>query len=504
MFEAFEIGHKLTREEYDAQEPPLRTALLATQQLARDSKRAVIVLVAGVEGAGKGEVVGKLNEWLDTHFVQTHAFWDQADKNDERPPFWRFWQCLPARDNVGVMFGSWYTDPIIEFAAENIGKARFERALQRIVEFEQAITQDGAIIAKFWFHLSKKSQKERLAQDKEQALKPVSKVAAKNKYYRQFTAAAERAIRSTDTVDAPWFIVEAENAHYRDLTFGATLLHYLQKRLANGNEPRAGVASSTPTRTPAEMNPTSPVAPSATPSMTLLNQLDLTQALDPDHYESRLKHLQSKLRDLSWRARDARLSSVIVFEGWDAAGKGSAIRRVTQPMDPRLYRVIPTSTPTDEERSHHYLWRFWRHIPPRGYMTIYDRSWYGRVLVERVENFANANEWGRAYQEINDFEEQLTEQGILLVKFWLHIDVDTQRARFREREQTPHKQHKIGPADYRNLELRAAYESAVTEMIARTSTSSAPWQLIAANDKPFARISVMETLCARLQEALRK
>ena len=501
MFEAFEVGRELSRAAYDAREPALHTALLAAQELARAQQRAVIVLVAGVEGAGKGQVVARLNEWLDTHFVQTHAFWDKADTDHERPPFWRFWGCLPARGNVAVMFGSWYTDPVIQFAAADIGRARFERALQRIVEFEHAITADGAIIAKFWFHLSKRAQKRRRAEDRRQNLKFVSKVASRGRYYAQFRAAAERAIRATDTVEAPWYIIEAEHAHYRDHTFGETLLRVLQRGLAVPASPTivSGRAAPQPAQ-PAQPAPAAPLEAGA--RVTLLDRLDLGQTLAPAEYEDQLAKLQARLTDLSWRARRDRISSVVVFEGWDAAGKGSAIRRVTQPMDPRLYRVIPTGAPSDEERAHHYLWRFWRHIPSRGYMTIYDRSWYGRVLIERVEDLITSREWRRAYQEINDFEEQLTEQGIVLVKFWLQIDADTQRSRFRERETTPHKQHKIGPDDWRNLELRAGYEQAVVEMIARTSTGSAPWQLVAANDKPFARVEVLRTLCERLQTAL--
>jgi polyphosphate kinase 2 (PPK2 family) len=215
-----------------------------------------------------------------------------------------------------------------------------------------------------------------------------------------------------------------------------------------------------------------------------------------------LDEYQSQLNNLAWQAREARLFTVAVFEGWDAAGKGGAIRRVTQAVDARLYQAITVGAPTDEERAHHYLWRFWRHLPRAGFMTIYDRSWYGRVLVERVEGFARPDEWRRSYLEINDFEEQLVDHGVVLMKFWLHISKEEQLRRFREREQVAWKQHKITPEDWRNRERWDDYRLAVDEMVARTSTEYAPWDLVAANDKRFARIEVLRAFCTCLERAL--
>jgi AMP-polyphosphate phosphotransferase len=191
-----------------------------------------------------------------------------------------------------------------------------------------------------------------------------------------------------------------------------------------------------------------------------------------------------------------------VFEGWDAAGKGGGIRRLTEAIDSRLCRVIPVAAPTDEERAHHYLWRFWRHIPRAGLVTIYDRSWYGRVLVERVEGFAREDEWMRAYLEINDFEQQLVESGVVLTKFWVHISLEEQLRRFEDRQRTPYKQHKITEEDWRNREKWEAYRAAVNDMVVRTSTRKAPWTLVAGNDKKFARIQMLETVCRRLERAL--
>jgi AMP-polyphosphate phosphotransferase len=230
--------------------------------------------------------------------------------------------------------------------------------------------------------------------------------------------------------------------------------------------------------------------------------VDLKSRVDPGKYPARLEKLQSRLDHLAWAAKEKKVSTVAMFEGWDAAGKGGAIRRVTAALDARLFRVIPVAAPTDEERAHHYLWRFWRHLPRGGYVTIYDRSWYGRVLVERVEGFAQPHEWGRAYAEINEFERQLTGHGICLAKFWLHISPAEQLRRFRERARLAHKKHKITAEDWRNRKKWDAYAAAVDEMVARTSTDYAPWTLVAANDKKHARLTVLKTVCDALEDAL--
>jgi polyphosphate kinase 2 (PPK2 family) len=192
------------------------------------------------------------------------------------------------------------------------------------------------------------------------------------------------------------------------------------------------------------------------------------------------------------------------MEGWDAAGKGSAIRRMTRAMDAALYRVIPVAAPTEEEKSRHYLWRFWRDLPRPGKMVIFDRSWYGRVLVERVEGFATEPEWRRAYAEINDFEEQLAEHGIVLRKFWLHISKEEQARRFEERRLTPYKKYKFTEEDERNRAKWDKYTTAVDEMLERTSTDLAPWHIVPANDKRFARIAVLREVCKGLKQGLKR
>jgi polyphosphate kinase 2 (PPK2 family) len=193
---------------------------------------------------------------------------------------------------------------------------------------------------------------------------------------------------------------------------------------------------------------------------------------------------------------------VWVFEGWDAAGKGGAIRRLTSAIDARDYRVIPVSKPTDEEKSQHYLWRFWRHVPRAGRVTIYDRSWYGRVLVERLEGFCRVDEWRRAYGELNDFEMQLAAHGIIVLKFWLQMSKEEQLRRFRHREETDYKRHKINAEDWRNRRKWREYEIAVGDMLALTQHASAPWHLVAADNKRHARLEILKISCQQIAAAL--
>jgi polyphosphate:AMP phosphotransferase len=489
MFEAAELGRTVSKQEFDEEEPKLHAELLALQHRLGTTDCPVIIIVSGVEGAGKGEVVDVLNKWLDVRGIETHAFWEQTDEERERPWFWRFWRTLPARGRIGIMFGSWYTQPIIDRVIGITSSSEFDTQIRHINDFEQALCEDGAVILKFWFHLSKKDQKRRLKEEKKGKGGKISPLTKKfSKRYDQFVQVSERTIRLSDIGDCPWHIIEATDRRYRNLSVGRIVRNALTEQL---DHPPNRIE-----RAPFQ-------SPSALGNETILNHVDLSQTIDTDSYQKQLRDYQRQLYDLSWQLKKRGINFVAVFEGWDAAGKGGAIRRVTQSMDARLYRVISIAAPSDEERAHHYLWRFWRHVPRKGYGTIYDRSWYGRVLVERVEGFAGEAEWGRAYQEINDFEEHLTNHGTVLLKFWLHIDKEEQFRRFEERQATPWKQHKITDEDWRNRDRWEAYEAAVNEMVVRTSTEYAPWTLVPANDKKVARLTVLKTFCTRLNRALK-
>jgi len=489
MFETAELGRAIGNKEYAATVRQLRTDLLKAQFELRGADFPVLVIISGSDGAGKGDTLNCLHEWFDPRGLETHVFGPLSDEERDRPPYWRFWRALPAKGRVGIYLGSWYTDPIIRRVYGDTKSARLDQQMQRIAMFERMLVQDGALIIKVWLHLSKKDQKkrlERLEKSKETAWK-VGPLDWKHfKLYDRFVKYSERAIRQTDTAYAPWLLVEATDDNYRNLTVGRHILDCLRKRM--GARPEHATSAT----------PLSAV----TPGVTVLDKVDLSRSVSREKYEKKLPRLQGRLNQLTRAAREKRVSSVLVFEGWDAAGKGGNIRRLTAAIDARLYRVISIAAPTDEERAHHYLWRFWRHVPRAGNVTIYDRSWYGRVLVERVEGFASSTEWSRAYAEINDFEEQLAEHGTVIVKFWIHISAEEQLRRFEERSNVEFKKHKITDEDWRNREKWSAYEDAVNEMIARTSTAFAPWTIVPGNDKKHARLTTISTFCDALEKRL--
>lgn len=481
MLEQAEQGRTLSQKAHDALVPALRSELLAAHFALRERDVPVIVIVSGADGAGKGEMVHHLNEWLDPRGVVTHAFWDPSSDEEQRPEYWRFWRAMPGAGRIGILFGSWYSSPIVGRALRTVKRREFEASLDRIVRFERLLSDSGAVLVKLWLHLPKKAQKARLKELEEEGRIGPHDWAHFEEYDR-FRSVSEEALERTHTMDAPWHLIEATDRRYREVRAAETLLAAMQ----------AGTKS-------AEKGGT---VRTAKRERTALDAVDLDQRLGKAEYESTLKDLQERLSRLAWAAREAKVATVLAFEGWDAAGKGSAIRRVTKAIDPRLYRVVGVAAPTEEERAQHYLWRFWRQLPRDGAMTIFDRSWYGRVLVERVEGFAAPEAWARAYAEINEFEGQLTEHGVVLLKFWIHISAKEQLKRFRERESVQWKAHKITPDDWRNRKKMPAYREAVEEMVARCSPPEAPWTLVAGNDKRFARVQIVRTIVERLEAAL--
>lgn len=501
MFEAAEVGRKINKEDFKKQVPELRADLLQAQFALSQTKTPVMIIISGIDGAGRGDVVNALNEWMDPRGLETIAIEAPTDEERARPHFWRYWRQLPARGRIGIFFGGWYVDPIQDTAYGVLDQAQMEEALIQIRRFENMLVDDGALILKYWLHLPQDEQHKRLqklAEDPYTRRSVSDRDWQHAKLYEQFTRAAERAIRHTDSGESPWHIIESTDARYRDLTVAQSVLAHLNQVIARHQQQQNAAATDNPPppSVPSDFNQSGQLR-------TVLDTVDLGQTVTAKEYRKTLTAYQGKLHRLAWEAQRQQRSTLIVFEGWDAAGKGGAIRRMTQVMDARLYRVISTAAPTDEERAHHYLWRFWRHIPRAGQVTIYDRSWYGRVLVERVEGFAKENEWKRAYLEINGFEENLAKHGIIVLKFWIHLDQEEQLKRFKEREQVPYKQHKITEEDWRNREKWDDYVTAIDDMVARTSTEFAPWTLVAGNDKRFARLQVLKTVCDRLEAELK-
>ena len=491
MFESAELGHRIEKDAYDKEVVQLRESLLEAQYDAVSAKNfPILILIAGMDGSGKSAVVGTLNEWMDPRHIQTHGFDDPTDEELQRPYMWRYWRALPPKGKLGIFDGSWYSWPILQAGAGKIEKERLDQDMQLVRRFEQMLIDEGALVLKFWMHLSKDTQKkrlEKLQRDPKTAWRVTERDWKHFKRYDAYRAAAERALRLTSTADAPWIVVEATDPRYQKLTVGRVLLERLRARL--GAEAKPAAVKAPPVIRPIDQ-------------LNLLRSLDLTKKLERADYERQLEALRSELALLTRHRRFREHSVVLVFEGADAAGKGGSIRRISQAMDARFCRIVPIAAPTEEERAQPYLWRFWRHLPPRGHFAIFDRSWYGRVLVERVEGYCSEADWMRAYGEITDFEAQLVQSKIIVGKFWLSISKEEQLRRFEERQATSFKRFKITEEDWRNREKWDAYESAICDMVERTSTEIAPWTLVESEDKLYGRIKILRTLCKRIEAAL--
>ena len=494
MFESAELGHKLDKASFDLEVPILREAMLEAQMdMAKLAKFPVIILIGGVDGAGRGETVNLLNEWMDPRFVQTHGMGAPSDEELDRPMMWRFWRALPPKGRTGVFLGSWYTWPILNCVKGRTQMSDLDQSLERAERLEKMLVNEGALVLKFWLHLSKNDQEKRLKileKDPKTSWRVTKRDWRHFKLYDKFRAVHEHVIGHTSTAEAPWTIVEGVDPRYRSLTIGKGILDAIQKRLKEVDQK--------------SMVPHAPPPLPSIDQIDILKMLDLDQQLDKKTYERQLEKYQGKLALLIRHPKFKKITVIAMFEGNDAAGKGGAIRRITSALDARFYTINPIAAPTEEERAQPYLWRFWRHVPRRGRVTIFDRSWYGRVLVERVEKFCSEADWMRAYSEINDFEAQLERHHIVVVKFWLAISKDEQLKRFKEREEIGFKRFKITEEDWRNREKWDEYTGAVCDMVDRTSTEIAPWTLVEANDKRFARIKILKTLCNQIESAMQK
>jgi polyphosphate:AMP phosphotransferase len=491
MFESAEIEHDIDKATFEERLPQLRTDILNAQfELIEAQAFPTILLFSGMEGTGVVDTLTSAYTVLDARHVIASAFDRPTEEESERPRMWRYWHMLPPKGEMGVYIGAWYSAPLTNRVLDRSSVAEFGQQLERIKNFENMLAAEGALILKFWLHLDKNEQKKRLrklVRSARTSWRVEDSPWGGSKRYKDVKLAAEEMMRVTNTDHAPWITVNASNRHYRGLTIATTILNAINARLA---------------RTDKEATVTAPVSLPALNEHNVLTALDLSLQLEKQTYKEQLAKYQDRLNKLLSRKKFKKRSLVLVFEGNDAAGKGGAIRRVIQFMDPRRYRVNQFAAPTDEEKAQPYLWRFWRRLPRQGDIAIFDRSWYGRVLVERVENFCSEADWRRAYGEINDFETEMSDAGAIVVKFWLAIDKDEQEARFQAREETGYKRYKITDEDWRNREKWDEYATAVCDMIDHTSTSIAPWTLVEANDKYHARVKVLKTICERLEKRL--
>lgn len=460
---ALELVPNASPADSDDEVTQLRIAFQSAQQELRSAPFGVLVLLAGDDRRAVEKTMRSLNLWMDPRNLRIVAFDRPTDDERARPRFWRYWRLLPARGALAVFLGGWTMSSVQDRREESLDRRRFERVLEQVEATERMLAVDGMLILKFWFSRDgrKRGRRHRLLAE---------------------------ARAATDSRLAPWHVVEKGRSRARRAAVARAIVAALRARLAGGRAdttapPRRGTAPG-----PRASN--------------VLDAVDLSRRYGKDEYSAKLERWRGDLRRVSRRARRRGIGTVLVFEGWDAAGKGGVIRRLSAGLDPPSYRVVPVAAPSSEERAHHYLWRFWRHLPAAGRVTIFDRSWYGRVLVERVEGFADESEWRRAYDEINEFETALAEDGLLLLKFWLHIDPEEQLRRFRERKEVPYKNYKITEEDWRNRERWDDYRAAVHDMVVRTSRDEAPWVIVPANDKRWARVRVIRTVCRRLRRRL--
>jgi polyphosphate:AMP phosphotransferase len=492
MFDALPPLTKMDEDRLDRAVSRLRADLLDAQySILQQARTPVILLLAGVAGAGRGVLVNTLNEWMDPRHIRTSAFGPRGEDERLRPPMWRYWQALPANGRTAIIFEAWYSEAIHARMDRRIKRPGFGRALQAIQRFEYMLAMEGALILKFWLHLDAETQSARfkaLEQDAATRWRVTGEDWREHRRHRRLCKVAEDAIHQTDHPHAPWHLIDARDTGLCELAVGRIVLRALRTSLAK--------------RPARPALPPLPARKAEASVETMDTAKRRVKAMTKAQYQSALAMLQGRLNLLLRQHAFGDRALVGVFEGMDAAGKGGAIRRITHALDARYYRVHPISAPTEHERSYPWLWRFWRDVPSNGRTALFDRSWYGRVLVERVEGFAAEADWSRAYDEINAFEEEWCAHGAIVCKFWLDVSPDEQLKRFNERSRTRFKRFKITPDDWRNREKWPVYLPAVRDMLARTHTDAAPWTVIQADDKYRARIVILETLCERVESVL--
>ncbi len=484
----------MDKETYKQDVKPLREELSVLQHKVKDSGLPVMILFEGFSTAGKGSVLSDVILALDPRNFTSKSTLAPTVEEKRKPFLWRHWQTIPEKGFFTLYDRSWYPEVSSAVANEAVSKKDAAARMKEINVFERQLSEDGTLIIKFFLHISQKEQKKRmntLKKDKSTAWRVSKEDYRKNKNYKKFLSAYDEMLTETNTPHAAWHVVAAHDRRaclaeiYRVIVNEISLA--LDKKASKSNAKNTKITSG---------------EKFTLVQKSKLGEISLSQTMSDDEYKKRLKAGQKKLKDLHNLVYLQKIPIVIAYEGWDAAGKGGNIRRVAAGLDPRGYDVIPIAAPTPPEKNRHYLWRFWSHIPKDGHIAIFDRTWYGRVMVERIEGFATKEEWQRAYREINEFESQMHDWGAIILKYWIHIDKDEQLRRFESRKNTPEKQWKLTDEDWRNREKWPEYEEAVNDMIRLTSTDFAPWVIIESQNKRYARIKAIETLIEAIESRL--
>jgi polyphosphate kinase 2 (PPK2 family) len=489
MLDTVDLERELDRATYERNYRPLRDQLSALQRSVYEAAIPVVLVFEGWDASGKGDTIEKVVGRVDPRGYEVHVTRAPTEEERLRPFLWRFWTRLPEKGTIAIFDRSWYRRVLGERVAKETPRRVWETGYEEINQFERMLVDDGVLIVKFFLHISKDEQKKRFEKMEKSEFESwrVTRGDWKaHKKYPQYAAAANEMLERTSTSWAPWTVVPSTDKRYRRVRVFETLNGAFERALERHHERKVAPKK---TAKPARQRL----------DHTVLDEVDLKRKLAPPRYEKELAHWQGRLRELEFACYQARVPVVVAYEGWDAAGKGGNIKRLIGALDPRGYSVIPIAAPKGDEATHHYLWRFWKRLPKAGHLAVFDRTWYGRVMVERIEGFCSEAEWGRAYHEILEFERSLVNSGMVMVKFWLHVSKATQLTRFKERQKDPTRRYKITDEDWRNREKWEDYRLAVHDMITQTSTASAPWTIVEADDKLWARIKCIKTVVEAIQ-----
>ena len=483
--------HKKHMKEHKKEKKQLQDELMVLQQTIREHQLPVIILFEGWSFSGKGTFISELMIHFDFRHLTMHNITPPTDEEKRHPFLWRHWNMLPKKGEMSILDCSWYQDISAYPLLNQTDEDKIKERTKEILQFERTLHDAGYIIIKFFLQINEKTLKNRIdGLENNSATKWRVTEKEKKQYhqYHHFYKVYQDMLESTNTGIAPWHVVDASYLDEASAFIFETVINTIQSSASQLEN------KTWPILMPSDTYPTLKHEP--------IQTVPLGQKISDDDYDKQLKKLQKKLFDLQSRLYRKKIPALFLFEGWDAAGKGGCINRVCQSLDPRGYQVRQIAAPTEEERQYHYLWRFWRSIPKTGHITIFDRTWYGRVLVEYIEQFCTKEEQIRAYSEINELEKQLTNWGAVIVKFWLQIDKDEQLKRFNDRQSTPSKRWKITPEDWRNREKWDSYEIAVNQMLEHTSTEFAPWHVVPTQCKKYGRIQVLEHIIHAIEQKL--
>ncbi|MCI9423891.1 MAG: polyphosphate:AMP phosphotransferase [Dorea sp.] len=514
MLEKLDLTKSLGKAEYKEKMAELMPRLGKLQRECREYGIPVMIAFEGYGASGKGVQIGELIKALDPRGFEVYAVKNETEEEQMHPFMWRFWTKMPAKGRFAIYDSSWYRKVLIDRFDKKTKKRELADAYHSICAFEEQMTADGMVIIKIFLAIDKKEQKKRfdkLTASKETAWRVSEGDLKRNKAFDKYQEVNEEMLTRTDTEYAPWNIVEAVDRRFATAKIYAVVVQTLAEKVEEAKKKARDIEENTlepahddGSQKDRKVMQENHVGQDKKMKESILGKADLSLTYTKEEYKARLLKLEKKMEKLHGELYRRRIPVVLGFEGWDAGGKGGAIKRLTEKMDPRGFVVHPTASPNDIEKAHHYLWRFWVDMPKAGHVTIFDRTWYGRVMVERIEGFCTRQEWQRAYKEINDMEKDLADAGAIVLKFWMQIDKDEQARRFKARQENPEKQWKITDEDWRNREKWEQYEEAVDEMLIRTSTPYAPWIVVEGNCKYFARIKVLETVIDAIEKRLDK